>query len=101
MKLKKNDNVKVVAGKDKGKTGKIEQVLGKEDKVLITGVNEYKRHKKGNAQGQKSEIVTINMPLSIAKVMLICPKCKLPTRVGFGEEKNKKVRICKKCNSGI
>ena len=64
MKLKKGDLVKVVLGKDKGKQAKIEKILPKIDKVLVTGVNQYKRHLKARAQGQSSEIVTITKPLS-------------------------------------
>ena len=97
QKLRKGDEVKVVMGKDKGKTGKIEKVFPKMGKVLVTGVNQYKRHMKKRAQNQPSEIATITKPLPVASVALICPKCNLPTRVGFSFEDNKKRRICKKC----
>ena len=114
MKIKKGDTVKVLIGKDKGKTGKIERVLPKDDRVLIAGVNEFKRHVKSQAQnpaslasrsgrqgGQKSEIVTITKPLPASNVALICPKCKKVTRIGFKIEKGKKVRICRKCKKEI
>lgn len=101
MKLIKNDEVKIVTGKDKGKTGKIEKVFSKENKVLIAGVNEYKRHKKGMYGGQKSEIVTITKPLPVANVQLVCPKCKKLTRVGYKMEKDKKVRVCRKCEAAL
>lgn len=101
MKIIKGDTVKVVTGKDKGKVGKIEKVIVKEDKVLVTGVNMYKKHVKARMQGQKSEIITITKPLDIAKVQLICPKCNLPTRVGYKMTGEKKVRICKKCEQTI
>lgn len=101
MKLKKADNVKVIKGKDKGKTGKIEKVLPKENKVLIANVNLYKRHLKARSQGQPSEIITLTKPLAASSVVLICPKCKKQTRVGYRIEKNKKSRICKKCKSII
>ncbi len=101
MKLKKGDLVTVLKGKDKGKTEKIEKVFPKDGKVLITNVNQYKRHLKGRAGGQKSEIVTITKPLQISNVALVCPKCKKLTRVGFMIEKGKKVRICKKCKKEI
>lgn len=97
MKLKKGDEVKIVVGKDKGKTGKIEKVFPKEQKVQVLGVNQYKRHTKARSQREKSEIVTITKPLAIANVMLVCPKCHLPTRVGYQNEGEKKERICKKC----
>lgn len=110
MKLKKADFVKIVSGKDRGKTGKIEKVFGKIGKVLVTGVNQYKRHLKARSQGQSSEIVTITKPLPLQNVALICPHCKLPTRIGFRIEKNDKsstesvrdkIRICRKCDKKI
>lgn len=100
-KFKKGDNVKVVSGKDKGRSGKIEKVFPKIQKVLVSGVNEYKRHKKGNGQNQKSEIVTIRKPLSAANIILVCPKCNLETRVGFEIEDGKKERRCLKCQQKI
>ncbi len=101
MKLKKNDIVTVMKGKDKGKTEKIEKVFTKEGKVLITGVNQFKRHIKGRAGGQKSEITIITKPVSVANVKLVCPKCKKLTRVGYLVQKTGKVRICKKCKKEI
>ena len=101
MKLVKNDEVKVVAGKDKGKTGKIEKVFTKEAKVLVNGVNEYKRHMKSRMEGEPSQILTITKPLPVANVQLVCPKCKKITRVGYKMEKDKKVRICRKCKATL
>lgn len=101
MKLKKGDNVKVIKGKDKGKTGKLDKVLPKKDQVLISNVNQYKRHLKSRSQGQPSEVVTLTKPLPSQNVILICPKCNKPTRIGYKIEKNNKVRVCKKCNSEI
>lgn len=101
MKLKKGDTVTVVKGKDKGKTEKIEKVFVKGAKVLITGVNQYKRHLKARAQGQQSEIITIRKPVPAENVMLVCPKCKKLTRVGFSILKGEKIRICKKCKKEI
>ena len=110
MKLRKGDEVKIVLGKDKGKVGKIEKVYPQEQKVLIGGVNQYKRHLKSKTQGQKSEIITLTKPLNVAAVSLICPKCHKITRVGFsakggsisgrkiGEEK---ARLCRKCGKLI
>lgn len=101
MKLKNGDSVKVVIGKDRGKIGKIEKVFPKEEKVLVTGVNQYKRHVKGRTTGQKSEIITLTKPLDVAGVVLICPKCNKVTRVGFKITKGKKERFCKKCKKII
>ncbi|RJQ38718.1 50S ribosomal protein L24 [Candidatus Microgenomates bacterium] len=101
QKLKKGDEVKVTMGKDKGKTGKIEKVFVKTGKILVNGVNQYKKHMKAKSQTQKSEIVTITKPLPIPNVAFVCPKCHLPTRVGFSVENNKKTRVCKKCKQII
>ncbi len=101
MKLRKGDQVKIVKGKDSGKTGKVERFYIKESKVLVEGINQYKRHLKAKSQGQKSEIVVITKPLPVANVALICPKCKKPTRVGYKIVKDGKTRICKKCNAEI
>lgn len=101
MKIKKGDNVKIIRGKDKGKDGKVEKVLPKLGKVLIANVNLYKRHLKARSESQPSEIVTLTKPLSEENVILVCPKCHKTTRVGYKLEKNKKLRICKKCKSEI
>jgi large subunit ribosomal protein L24 len=101
MKLKKGDSVSVVRGKDNGKKGTVEKVFAKESKVLVGGVNQYKRHIKARMQGQKSEIITLTKPLPLANVQLVCPKCKKLTRVGYKMLKDEKVRICRKCNAEI
>jgi len=101
MKLRKGDEVKIIRGKDKGKTGKIEKVFSKTKKVIIPGVNLYKRHLKARSQSQPSEIITLTKPIAMANVILICPKCNLPTRVGFEIKDNEKIRICKKCQQAI
>lgn len=101
MKLHKGDTVTIVRGKDNGKTGTIDRVYTKEDKVLVEGINQYKRHVKARMPGQKSEIITLTKPVSLANVMLICPKCKKPTRVGYKVLKDDKTRVCKKCQAEI
>ncbi len=101
MKFKKGDNIKVVRGKDKGKTGKIDKVFPKKGKVLIANINLFKRHLKARSQSQPSEIVTLNKPLNQESVVLVCSKCDKETRVGYKLIKNKKTRICKKCESEI
>ena len=101
MKLRKGDLVKIIKGKDQGKTGKIEKVLSKVNKVLIAGVNQYKRHLKARSQKQPSEIAMIIKPLPLVNVVCVCPKCHLPTRIGYMIEDSKKVRVCKKCKQKI
>jgi len=101
MKIKKGDKVKVIYGKDKGKEGIVEKVYKKSRKVLIPGINLYKRHIRKNEKMPQGGIIDVPRPLSVSKVMIICPKCKKPTRVGFLREGNKKFRQCKKCSSKI
>ena len=97
MKLKIGDQVLITIGKDKGRNGTVERLLVKQDRVVVGGVNMYKRHKKGT-MGKKGEIMELARPLSMAKVALVCPNCKKPTRVGYQMLKDgEKVRICKKC----
>ena len=96
FKFKAQDQVKIVSGKDKGKTGKIEKVLLKEQKIVVSNVNIYKRHKKVS-KNQPAGIFEVTRPISVSKVGLICPKCQKLTRVGFIIENKSKKRICKKC----
>lgn len=101
MKIKKGDKIRVITGKDKGREGVIERVYRKSKKVLVQGINLFKRHLKKSEQAPQGGIVNIPRPILISKVMLVCPKCGKTTRVGFKLEKNKKFRICKKCQSKI
>jgi len=101
MKIKKGDKVKVIYGKDKGREGVVEKVYRKANKILILGINLYKRHIKKSEKMPQGGIIDVPRPLAVSKVMLICPKCKKETRVGFLLENGKKFRICKKCKSKI
>ena len=101
MKILKGDTVQVMMGKDKGKTGEVLRAIPSSLKVLVDGLNQFKRHNKGRVQGQKSEIVTISKPLPMSVVAVVCKKCKKPSRIGFEVRNEKKVRICKRCDSQI
>lgn len=101
MKIKKGDKIKIIIGKDKGKEGVVEKVYRKSNKILVMGINLYKRHLKKSDKFPQGGIVDVPRPILVSKVMLVCPKCKKTTRVGYQIEKNKKVRICKKCKSAI
>ncbi len=101
MKFKKGDKIKIISGKDKGKEGKIEKVYKKSNKILIPGINLYKRHIKKNEKLPQGGIIDIPRPFEASKAMLICSKCNKITRIGYKLEKEKKVRICKKCQSKI
>lgn len=95
-KFKINDTVKITTGKDKNQTGKILKVFPRLDKVLVEGKNSYKKHIKKQGE-QAGSIVTLDRPINVANVALICPNCGKPTRVGFDAKNDPKVRICKKC----
>jgi large subunit ribosomal protein L24 len=102
MKIKTNDKVKVMSGKDAGKTGKVIQVFPKEEKVVVEGVNIMKKSLKSNKKGEKGQKIELAGPLHASKVALICTKCGLETRVGYKktEAKDKK-RVCRKCKELI
>lgn len=99
MKVKKNDNVLVVTGKDAGKTGKVLVALPKDNKVVVDGVNLLKKHKKARSAQDVSKIETINGAIDASNVMVICPKCDKAIRVAYKIEGDKKVRVCKKCGA--
>lgn len=100
--VKKNDTVMVIAGKDKGKSGKVLRVIPKHDKVLVEKINMVKKHMKPNQQTRQGGILEREAPLHISNVKLVCTKCTDPTRVGYRIlEDDRKVRFCKKCNEVI
>lgn len=101
MKIKKGDNVLVISGKDRGRKGKIIDVLPKEDKIVIEGMNIHKKHAKPKKQGEKGQKVEIPAPFYASNVKVVCPKCTKAIRVGYKITSEKKYRICKKCGEEI
>jgi len=101
MKIRKGDSVKIIVGKDSGKTGKVAKVMPQNSKVLLDGLNLYKKHVRPKRQGEKGEIVNIPRPMDVSNVALVCPSCKEPTRIGQQVEGEKKWRICKKCQATL
>lgn len=100
--VKKNDTVKVIAGKEKGKTGKIISVITKKGRVVVEKVNFIKRHTKPRGKAGQGGIVEKEGPIHISNVMVICPKCDSAARLGSKSlENGRKVRICKKCGEVI
>lgn len=95
-KLKKGDQVKLIAGKDKGKTGSILKVDRENGRVFVDGLNMIKKTVKPKSQGEKGNIVEIEAAVHISNVMIICPKCG-PTKIGVRMDGENKVRFCKKC----
>lgn len=101
MKIRKNDQVKLLSGKDRGKVGKVLRVEPKSRKALIDGLNLVKKHTKPRRQGEKGQRVTVPALVDISNLMLVCPKCSKATRVGFKVTDKSKFRVCKKCKSEI
>lgn len=102
MKLRKNDIVIITVGKDRGRQGKISQIVRSSKKIVVEGANKYKRHVKPRDKNQTGQIIDRERPLPVANVALLCPKCKQPTRIGYKITRdNKKVRVCRKCREEI
>jgi large subunit ribosomal protein L24 len=101
MKIKKNDLVKMLAGKDKGKTGKVLRVFVDERKVVIEGMNLVKKHKRPRKEGEKGQRVEIPRAVCVSNAILVCSKCGKATRIGYKKTSDKKLRICKKCKAEI
>ena len=101
MKIKKNDQVLIISGKDRGKHGKVLDVFPESRKVVVEGANIRKKHVKPKKSGEKGQIVEMPASFSISNVKLICSKCGKPTRVGYKLIEGKKYRICKKCGQEL
>ena len=102
MKIKKDDNVIVISGKDRGKTGKVVKAFPRENKIIMNGVNVVKSHEKAKKAGGKGQVVDKAMPFSASNVMIVDPKTGKGTRVGVKTEDNgKKVRIAKKSGATL
>ncbi|MBN1871531.1 MAG: 50S ribosomal protein L24 [Candidatus Omnitrophica bacterium] len=103
IKIKRNDTVKLLKGKDRGKTGKVLKVFPTEGRALIEGINFIKRHTRQTKQDQKGGIIQKEAPVRFSNLMLICKHCNKPTRVGtkIMQDGSSKARICKKCKEVI
>jgi large subunit ribosomal protein L24 len=101
LKIKKGDNVVVITGKDKGVQGEILVAMPSENKVIVKEVNVVSKHRKPRSQTDVGGIIKQEAPIDASNVMLVCPKCKAATRVGYQITDGKKVRVCKKCGAVI
>lgn len=99
MKLKKGDNVQIISGKDKGKSGTVQAILLEKGRVLVQGLNLVKKRRRPAKQGEKGQTVDVARSINASNVMLICKNCKKPTRIGFRMDGDKKVRVCKQCEA--
>jgi len=101
MKIRKDDTVLIISGKDKGKKGKVFEAFPSEGRIMVEGANLRKKHQKPKKQGEKGQIISLPGKISVSNVKLICPKCTKPVRVGYKVNGKNKVRICKKCKQEI
>lgn len=102
LKIKKEDTVLVTKGKDAGKKGRVLKLFATEGRALVEGINMFKKNKRQTRQDQQGGIVSIEVPISIANLMLVCKGCLKPARVGFKQvAEGKKERFCKACNEVI
>lgn len=101
LNIRKGDQVKVLAGKDRGKTGKVLEVIPKENRVVVEGLNIRVRFSRPKKQGEKGQRLELPAAMNTSKVMLICPSCGKPTRVGHEVTANGKSRKCKQCGKLI
>ncbi|MEK7619537.1 MAG: 50S ribosomal protein L24 [Patescibacteria group bacterium] len=106
MKIKKNDTIKVIAGKDRGKTGKVIRAYPENEKVVVEGINLVVRHVRARRSGEKGQKMYFPKPIALAKIMLVCPKCGEPSRLGYRtlesqDMRQKKERFCKKCKAAV
>ena len=102
MRIKKDDKVKVLTGKDKGKIGKVLQVVNKTNRVVVENINVVKVHQRPSQANPQGGIVEKAMPMDVSNLMLMCNSCVKPTRIGIKQlEDGKRVRICKKCDQQI
>ena len=101
LKIKKNDKVVVLSGKDKGKQGKVLGTVPSEAKVVVEGINMVTCHVKPRRQGEEGGIVKREAAIAACKVQVVCPKCSKATRVSYKIENGKKTRVCKKCGAEL
>ncbi len=100
-KIRRGDMVKILVGKEKGKSGKVIKIITKKNKAIVEGLNLVKKHQKPKKSGETGDIVEIPAPINLSNLKLICPHCHQPTRVGFKMIDGQKKRICLKCKSVI
>ena len=102
MKIKKEDTVLVIAGKDKGKKGKVRFAYPKKQRLLVEGVNFVKKHSRARGAARQAGIIDLEVPIHVSNVMLMCNKCSKPVRIGYKKlEDGRRVRICRSCHEVI
>jgi large subunit ribosomal protein L24 len=99
MRIKKNDQVLIISGKDRGKKGKVLEAFPADFKVTVEGTNIRKKNTKAKKSGEKGQVVQIPFPVSVSNVSLLCAKCNKPARIGYKIIDQKKYRVCKRCGA--
>ena len=99
MIIKKGDTIKIIKGKDAGKTGVVMRVLVKNSKIIVDGCHMFKKHVRPKKQGQKGELVLVPRPFASSNAALLCARCKKGVRVHIRYEGQKKIRVCTQCQS--
>lgn len=97
MKIKKNDKVLIITGKDQGKTGKVMHAFPSDQQIIVEGLNLMKKHVRPKKQGETGQVIEFPAPIDVSNVKLICPKCQKATRVELKRDGKVKKRVCKKC----
>jgi large subunit ribosomal protein L24 len=100
FKIRKDDTVEIIAGKDKGKRGAIVRVVADKDRVIVAGANLVKKAMKKRSQQDRGGIVEIEAPIHVSNVQIVCKKCG-PTRIGYKIDGDKKIRVCRKCGEAL
>lgn len=101
MKIKKNDTVLIISGKDRNRKGKVIEAFPQEGKVIVEGINIRKKHVKPKKSGEKGQLIESPSSITVSNVKIICPKCGKATRLGYKRTEKVKVRICKKCEQEV
>ncbi len=102
MKIRKNDTVLVITGKDKGKKGKVRIAYPKDERLLVDGINFIKRHTRATKAVRQAGIIEREAPIHVSNLMLLCSRCNHPARVGFKIlEDGRRVRVCRSCGEVI
>ncbi|MBL7208683.1 MAG: 50S ribosomal protein L24 [Dehalococcoidia bacterium] len=102
MKIRKNDTVLIIAGREKGKKGKVRRAFPEKDSVTVDGVNMVKRHSRARGAARQAGIIELEAPLNVSNMLLVCGKCNRPVRVGFRFlDDGRKARICRSCHEII
>ena len=101
MNIKKGDTVKIMTGKNRGKTGKVVKIHPEENRISVEGINLYKKHVRPKREGEKGETVQVLRPFNASNAAVVCSSCGKMTRIGYGFVNGKKFRSCVKCKANL